>query len=661
MFGTYDTRSHPRVGILAEGLRRHGAEVAECNAPLGIDTAGRVEILRRPWLVASLAVRVLSAWRHLVAGARELPPPDVVLVGYLGHFDVLLARVLFRRTTIVLDHLVFAADTARDRGETGGVKLTLLRALDRAALSCADVIVVDTEEHRELVPSRRRHRAVVVPVGVGEEWFAAARTPGSGGPIADAPATNGRPGQYGLNGRRDDLRAATAVGARRAEPLRVVFFGVFTPLQGAPLIGTAIGLLASEPIEVTMIGHGQDLDRTRAAAAGDPRVRWLGWVPPAELPKLVAEHDVCLGIFGTGPKALRVVPNKVFQGAAAGCVVVTSDTAPQRRAFGDAVVYVPPGSATALATALRRLRRDPQRVAALRAAAGRVAREHFAPEEVVRPLLDRLVAPVPASGRVRVPRSSPAPVATAVLPPLSPNAWLRWDLVSRMLPSESESGSRSASVLEVGCGQGAFGARLAQRYDYLGLEPDPDSCAVARARLAEAGGRGEVRNGDLSALRDGEEFDLVCAFEVIEHLEHDEKALAEWAGRLRPGGWLLLSTPAFQHRYGPADATAGHFRRYEPGDLARILREVGLERVEVRQFGGPLGYALEAARNQVGRRRQRQMVSMAEHANESGRLLQPRSPLYGAVTEYATLPFRLLQRGLPGHGPDLVARARRPD
>ena len=50
-------------------------------------------------------------------------------------------------------------------------------------------------------------------------------------------------------------------------------------------------------------------------------------MPAADLPALVAGHDVCLGIFGTGDKALRVVPNKVFQGAAAGCAIVTSTRA----------------------------------------------------------------------------------------------------------------------------------------------------------------------------------------------------------------------------------------------------------------------------------------------------------------------------------------------
>src|SRR6266516_2310209 len=91
-----------------------------------------------------------------------------------------------------------------------------------------------------------------------------------------------------------------------------------------------------EPISVTMIGGGQDEAETRAAAAANQAVRWLGWVPATELPALVASHHVCLGIFGTGDKALQVVPNKVFQGAAAGCAIVTSDTPPQRRTLGDA-------------------------------------------------------------------------------------------------------------------------------------------------------------------------------------------------------------------------------------------------------------------------------------------------------------------------------------
>ncbi|REF37635.1 glycosyltransferase family 4 protein [Thermasporomyces composti] len=359
-FGTFDVRAHPRVGILADGLRRHGCDVQECNVPLGIDTAGRVAILQRPWLLPKLALRIVRCWATLVRRARAMPPPDVVLVGYLGHFDVLLARLLFRRTPIVLDHLVFAADTAWDRGARGGVKQALLRALDRAALRSADVIVVDTEEHRSMVPAQWYDRAVVVPVGAAQQWF-------------DAGSA-----------------AAEDSGARPTGGVRVVFYGVYTPLHGAPVIGQALSKLADDPVDVTMIGNGQELAATRAAAAGNPRVTWLSWVEPEDLPKLVADHDICLGVFGTSPKARRVVPNKVYQGAAAGCAIVTSDTAPQRRVLGDRAVFVPAGDPDRLAEALRSLAADPLEVARLRRAASSLARERFASHQVVEPLLDRL-------------------------------------------------------------------------------------------------------------------------------------------------------------------------------------------------------------------------------------------------------------------------------
>jgi glycosyltransferase involved in cell wall biosynthesis len=184
-------------------------------------------------------------------------------------------------------------------------------------------------------------------------------------------------------------------------PLRVVFYGLYTPFQGAPVIGSALARLAGAPVAVTMVGRGQDRAATKAAAAANPDVRWLDWVPADELPALVAAHDVCLGIFGTSAKALRVVPNKVFQGAAAGCAVVTSDTAPQRRALDGAAVLVPPGDPDALAAALRRLAGDRAELEQRRAGAARLARDRFAPAQVVVPLRERLSRLTPPDGTAR--------------------------------------------------------------------------------------------------------------------------------------------------------------------------------------------------------------------------------------------------------------------
>ena len=361
-FGTYDVRVHPRVGVLIEGLRANGDEVVEVNVPLGLDTASRLAMLRQPWRLPAGAVRLARCWALLAVRGRRAyrrQPPDAVLVGYLGHFDVQLARLLFRDSTLVLDHLVFAADTAADRGESGSVKMRLLNALDRRALRSADVIVVDSPEHAALVPAA--DEAMVVPVGAPTAWF----------------------------------EAGSAVGPR-ADPdvLRVVFFGLFSPLQGTPTIGRALGLLADTPqVHVLMIGNGQDLAETRRRAEPNSAVRWIDWVPSAELPAVIAEHDVCLGIFGVGPKALRVVPNKVYQGAAAGCAVITSDTWPQRDALGDAAVLVPPGDAEALAEAIRALAKEPPALAELRAAARARARDRFAPAVVVTGLRARLAEP----------------------------------------------------------------------------------------------------------------------------------------------------------------------------------------------------------------------------------------------------------------------------
>lgn len=347
-FGSFDADRHPRVAVLMDGLREHGVTVDVCNAPFGLTTAERVRVLQQPWRLPLLAVRILRSWLRLVRVARSLPTPDAVLVGYLGHFDVHLARLVHRGVPVVHDMLVFAGDTAADRG-AGGVKQRLLRGLDRAAVRSSDLVVVDTEEHQAMLPAGTA--SVVVLVGAPAFW--------------SAPTPVAREGR-----------------------LRAVFFGLYTPLQGAPVIGEAIALLGGQ-VDVTMIGGGQDLAETRRLA-GEAPVDWRDWVEPGDLPDIVRDHDVCLGIFSPTGKGLRVVPNKVYQGAAAGCALVTSDSAPQRRVLGDAAVYVPPGDARALADALLELDKDRARLLELRTSAHALAADAFTPAAVVRPLLDAL-------------------------------------------------------------------------------------------------------------------------------------------------------------------------------------------------------------------------------------------------------------------------------
>jgi glycosyltransferase involved in cell wall biosynthesis len=356
-FGTYDRDKHPRVGILLDGLRQLGDDVSELNAPLGFTTAERVAMLGKPWLAYRLVLRLLRRWAWLFAERLRLRrAPDAVLVGYLGHFDVILARLLFPRTVIALDLLIFAGDTASDRGVRKGLKLTLLNGLDRLAVSCASVVILDTDEHAHLLPALQRQKAVIAPVGSPDEWF---------GEPAD----------------------------RITGPLKVLFFGLFTPLQGAPVIGDAIAALPSDSaVEITMVGNGQDLAETKRRAGGSAAVTWHEWVEPGDLRRLIRQNQVCLGIFSDTPKALRVTPNKVFQGAAAGCAIVTSDTPPQRRSLGEAAVFVPVADPIALAKALGSLAADPSEVRRLQRSAQLRAEAEFRPRSVAQPVRAALLA-----------------------------------------------------------------------------------------------------------------------------------------------------------------------------------------------------------------------------------------------------------------------------
>ncbi|MCP3855431.1 MAG: glycosyltransferase family 4 protein [Actinomycetia bacterium] len=359
LFGTFDEATHPRVTVLAEALSAAGHSVIRCNEPLDISTAEKLAAVHRPWKALPLIVRGVKRWIELVHRSRELGrhTPDVVLVGYLGLFDVHLARLCFR-APVILDHMAPAAGTATDRGLPFHRILSLI---DRMALRAATLTVLDTSDGRPEEPGTE-----VVRVGAPWRWFVEPRPEG-------APT----------------------------EPLSVCFFGLFTPLQGTEVIGGAIQLLGDRPdITWTLIGSGQDRPPMEEAIRGIDQVTWIDWVPAEDLPDVVASHDVCLGIFGTTAKGLRVVPNKVFQGAAAGCAVVTSATDNQQTALQGAGVLVPPGDAGALAEAIAELADDRELLAERKGAARARAEAAFSPRALSE-RMDHLVGSVVA----RQPRS----------------------------------------------------------------------------------------------------------------------------------------------------------------------------------------------------------------------------------------------------------------
>jgi SAM-dependent methyltransferase len=126
-------------------------------------------------------------------------------------------------------------------------------------------------------------------------------------------------------------------------------------------------------------------------------------------------------------------------------------------------------------------------------------------------------------------------------------------------------------VLDAGCGSGRMLLELARYGHVSGIELDPDAASVASSRRV-----GEVRVGPLEELpwADGT-FELITCLDVVEHTPDDRRALAELRRVCRPGGWLLVTVPAYQALWSAHDVANHHYRRYGRRTLRRAAVQAG--------------------------------------------------------------------------------------
>ncbi len=101
-----------------------------------------------------------------------------------------------------------------------------------------------------------------------------------------------------------------------------------------------------------------------------------------------------------------------------------------------------------------------------------------------------------------------------------------------------------------------------------------DLSQASLRKLSQHGGRC-VRSAGLLPFAD-QTFDVVCAFEVLEHIPDDQATLLELARVLKKGGLFFFSVPVNPNLWTGFDAACGHVRRYVARDLAARLHDLGL-------------------------------------------------------------------------------------
>jgi SAM-dependent methyltransferase len=131
----------------------------------------------------------------------------------------------------------------------------------------------------------------------------------------------------------------------------------------------------------------------------------------------------------------------------------------------------------------------------------------------------------------------------------------------------------NAEILEVGCGPGANLKMLKGFGNVVGIEPDDFSIEHARK---VSGCR--VEKGFLpDDLRVSGPFDLIGAFDVIEHVEPDRESLKTLYAMTKKGGHALFTVPAYMFLWSQHDVVNHHKRRYVLPQFRDRLREAGFE------------------------------------------------------------------------------------
>ena len=329
--GSYDGK-YNRTLIILEGFRKLGIQVIEYPLPKNWRGSRRT-------LLAGYKIRKLS---------RGV---DFVFLPSFSHKYVPFVKK-YCQAPLVFDPLISKYQSKTEDYQTikaMSFKGKKLLKMENSAFTCADFIIADTKQHKDLfseLHNIEREKIGIAEVGADCNLF------------------------YPLE--------------KKNKQFSIGFYGGFIPLQGTLNIIEAVGVLNRDDIRIELVGTGFQYEIAKNKIEEQQlNIDLPGWIEYSNLNKRINSYDICLGIFGTGSKSNNVIANKIFHYAACGKAIITKDSPAIREVFTHGEnIWLCDNSANSIAEAILYLQEQTE----LRAQLGKAARalicNHYNPGSI---------------------------------------------------------------------------------------------------------------------------------------------------------------------------------------------------------------------------------------------------------------------------------------
>jgi 2-polyprenyl-3-methyl-5-hydroxy-6-metoxy-1,4-benzoquinol methylase len=191
----------------------------------------------------------------------------------------------------------------------------------------------------------------------------------------------------------------------------------------------------------------------------------------------------------------------------------------------------------------------------------------------------------------------------------------RREIICQTIERYGKSAADHPRWLDIGCGTGVLLESVPAITDKLGLELDAGSVARAQSR-----GLNVRQVAPAWDFREHGLFDLITLTDVIEHVEHEQEAIAAARAVLKDNGVLLISAPALMSLWSSHDVVNRHFRRYTRPSLLRLFPADEWCVLKASYFSSLLLPLIWTARKWKNFRTRHEAESQASHDFKFGRL-----------------------------------------